>query len=55
MNLALDVRKLEVKRQLYVAPPVSAQAIRNSEGRLLIFSSHITFAGKVLQLSYGPL
>jgi len=33
-----------------VAAHVSAQVIRNSEGRLLKFSEHSAFAGKVLQL-----
>jgi hypothetical protein len=32
---ALNVRKLGVKRQVQVAAHVSAQVIRNSEGRLL--------------------
>ena len=47
---ALDVRKLGIKRQVQVAAHVSAQVIRNSEGRLLRFSSNSAFAGKVLQL-----
>ncbi len=50
---ALDVRKLGIKRQVQVAAHVSAQVIRNSEGRLLKFSSHSAFAGKVLQLPGG--
>ena len=50
---ALDVRKLGIKRQVQVAAHVSAQVIRNSEGRLLRFSSHTAFAGKVLQLPGG--
>jgi hypothetical protein len=50
---ALDVRKLGIKRQVQVAAHVSAQVIRNSEGRLLRFSSHSAFAGKVLQLPGG--
>jgi hypothetical protein len=52
---ALDVRKLGIKRQVQVAAHVSAQVIRNSEGRLLRFSSHSVFAGKVLQLPAGHL
>jgi hypothetical protein len=52
---ALDVRKLGIKRQVQVAAHVSAQVIRNSEGRLLRFSSHSAFAGKVLQLPAGHL
>jgi hypothetical protein len=52
---ALDVRKLGIKRQVQVAAHVSAQVIRNSEGRLLRFSSNSAFAGKVLQLPGGHL
>ena len=52
---ALDVRKLGIKRQVQVAAHVSAQVIRNSEGRLLRFSSHTAFAGKILQLPGGHL
>jgi hypothetical protein len=33
---ALDIRKLGVKRQVQVAAHISAQVIRNSEGRLLL-------------------
>lgn len=47
---ALDVRKLGVKRQVQVAAHVSAQVIRSSESRLLRFSEHSAFAGKVLHL-----
>jgi hypothetical protein len=47
---ALSVGKLGVKRQVQVAAHVSAQVIRNSEGRLLRFSELSAFAGKVLQL-----
>jgi hypothetical protein len=47
---SLDVRKLGVKRQVQVAAHVSAQVVRNSEGRLLKFSEHSAFAGKVLRL-----
>jgi hypothetical protein len=47
---ALNVRKLGVKRQVQVAAHVSAKVIRSSEGRLLKFSEHSAFAGKVLRL-----
>jgi hypothetical protein len=50
---SLDVGKLGVKRQVQVAAHVSAQVFRNSEGRLLKFSEHSAFAGKVLQLPAG--
>jgi hypothetical protein len=50
---ALSVPKLGVKRQVQVAAHVSAQVIRNSEGRLLKFSEHSAFAGKVLYLPGG--
>jgi hypothetical protein len=53
----LSVDKLGVKRQVQVAAHVSAQVIRDSEGRLLKFSEHSAFAGKVLRLpggSYPP-
>jgi len=49
----LDVASLGVKRQVEVAAHVSAQVIRNSEGKLLRFSEHSAFAGKVLQLPGG--
>jgi hypothetical protein len=52
---ALDVRTLGVKHQVQVAAHASAQVIRNSEGRLLRFSKHSAFAGKVLQLPNGHL
>jgi hypothetical protein len=45
---AVNVGKLGVKRQVQVAAHVSAQVIRSSEGRLLKFSEHSAFAGKVL-------
>jgi hypothetical protein len=50
---ALSVRRLGVKRQVQVAAHVSAQVIRNSESRLLKFSEHSAFAGKVLRLPGG--
>jgi hypothetical protein len=46
----LSVPKLGVKRQVQVAAHVSAQVIRNSEGRLFKFSEYSAFAGKVLRL-----
>jgi len=49
----LDVSILGVKRQVKVAAHVSAQVIRNSEGKLLKFSEQSAFAGKVLQLPGG--
>jgi hypothetical protein len=52
---ALDIRRLGIKRQVQVAAHISAQVIRNSEGRLLRFSSHSAFVGKVLHLPAGPL
>jgi hypothetical protein len=50
---ALNVGQLGVKRQVQVAAHVSAQVIRSSEGRLLRFSEHSAFAGKVLRLPGG--
>ncbi len=49
----LNVRKLGVKRQVQVAAHVSAQVIRSSDSKLLMFSEHSAFAGKVLQLPSG--
>jgi hypothetical protein len=49
----LPVLKLGVKRQVQVAAHVSAQVIRNSEGKLLKFGEHSAFAGKVLRLPGG--
>ena len=51
---ALDIRKLGVKRQVHVAAHVSAQVIRNSEGRLLKFSKQSAFAGKILKVAIDP-
>ena len=48
---ALNVRKLGIKRQVQVAAHVSAQVIRNSEGKLLKFSEHSAFAGQVLKIA----
>lgn len=47
---ALDVRKLGVKRQVQVAAHISAQVIRNSEGKMLKFSKQSAFAGQVLKV-----
>jgi hypothetical protein len=51
---ALDIRKLGVKRQVQVAAHISAQVIRNSEGRLLKFSRQSAFAGQVLKIAIEP-
>jgi hypothetical protein len=48
---ALNVSKLGIKRQVQVAAHVSAQVIRNSEGKLLKFSEHSVFAGQVLKIA----
>lgn len=44
----LKVQKLGIKRQVQVGAHVSAQVIRNSEGKLLKFSDQSAFAGKSL-------
>lgn len=49
---ALDIRKLGVKRQVQVAAHISAQVIRNSEGRLLKFNKQSAFAGQVIIVAY---
>jgi hypothetical protein len=49
----LQVDRLGIKRQVQVAAHASAQVTRNSEGRLLKFSEHSAFAGKVLRLPGG--
>ena len=46
----LDLSKMGVKRQVQVGAHVSAQVIRDSQGKLLKFSEHSAFAGKVLRL-----
>jgi hypothetical protein len=51
---SLNVCKLGVKRQVHVAAHVSAQVIRNSEGRLLKFSKQSAFAGQVLKVTVDP-
>ncbi len=51
---ALDVRKLGVKRQVQVAAHISAQVIRNSEGKMLKFSKQSAFAGQVLKMAHDP-
>ncbi len=45
---ALNVRKLDVKRQVQIAAHVSAQGIRSSEDKLVKFSKHNGFAGQML-------
>lgn len=47
---ASPLPKLGVKRQVHVGAHVSAQVIRNSDGRLLKFSEQSCFAGLVLRL-----
>lgn len=47
----IDVRKLGTKRQVKVAAHVSAQVIQNHEGKLLKFSQHSAFAGKILKIA----
>jgi len=46
----LDVSKMGVKRQVQVGAHVSAQVVQDSRGKLLKFSEHSVFAGKVLKL-----
>jgi hypothetical protein len=46
----LDVSKMGVKRQVQVGAHVSAQVVQDSRGKLLKFSAHSVFAGKVLKL-----
>jgi hypothetical protein len=45
----LKIEKMGVKRQVQVGAHVSAQVIHDSEGKLLKFSEHSVFAGKVLK------
>jgi hypothetical protein len=49
----LQVAKLGVKRQVHVGAHVSAQVIQNSNGKLLKFSEHSAFSGKVLKFPGG--
>jgi hypothetical protein len=46
----LNVCAMGVKRQVRVGAHVSAQVIQDSRGKLLKFSEHSVFAGKVLKL-----
>jgi hypothetical protein len=46
----LDVSRMGVKRQVQVGAHVSAQVVQDSRGKLLKFSEHSVFAGKVLKL-----
>ena len=50
---ALDISSLGIKRQVHVGAHVSAQIIQVSDGKLLKFSEHSAFAGKVLKLPSG--
>lgn len=45
----LKVEKMGIKRQVQVGAHVSAQVIHDSEGKLLRFSEHCVFAGKILK------
>lgn len=45
----LKIEKMGIKRQVQVGAHVSAQVIHDSEGKLLKFSEHSVFAGKVLE------
>lgn len=47
--LNLKIEKMGVKRQVQVGAHVSGQVIHDSEGKLLKFSEHSVFAGKVLK------
>jgi hypothetical protein len=46
----LDVSRIGIKRQVQVGAHVSAQVVQDSRGKLLKFSEHSVFAGKVLKL-----
>lgn len=48
---ALEISKLGIKRQVYVAAHVSAQVIQNAEGKMLKFSEQSAFAGKILKMA----
>jgi hypothetical protein len=45
----LKIEKIGIKRQVQVGAHVSAQVVHDSEGKLLKFSEHSVFAGKVLK------
>jgi hypothetical protein len=47
---SLNLAKLGIKRQVQVGAHVSAQVIEDAQGKLLKFSQHTIFAGKVLKL-----
>jgi hypothetical protein len=47
---SLDMSRMGIKRQVRVGAHVSAQVIQDSQGKLLKFSEHSAFAGKVLRL-----
>jgi hypothetical protein len=46
----LNVEHLGIKALVQVAAHTSAEVVRNSEGKLLMFSEQSVFAGKVLKL-----
>jgi hypothetical protein len=46
----LDVSRMGIKRQVQVGARISAQVVQDSRGKLLKFSEHSVFAGKVLKL-----
>ncbi len=48
---ALNVQKLGIKRQVQVAAHISAQVIRDSDGKLLRFSEQSAFAGQPLRVA----
>jgi len=48
---ALNVHKLDIKRQVHVAAHVSAQVIGDSGDKLLKFSEQSAFAGQVLRVA----
>jgi hypothetical protein len=51
---SLNVQTLGIKRQVQVGAHVSAQVIRNSDSRMLRFSKHSAFAGRVLKVALDP-
>ena len=49
----LEVNHMRIKRQVRVGAHVSAQVMRDSQGKLLRFSEHSAFAGQVLRSPGG--
>ncbi|MBN1888277.1 MAG: hypothetical protein JW850_09815, partial [Thermoflexales bacterium] len=47
---SVNVGEMGIKRQVQVGAHVSAQVVQDSQGKLLKFSKHSVFAGKVLAL-----